>query len=116
MTRTGHVVFCEDKFYLLWQVELFIQSLVNRGGVQKSEIVILFADPGQHGGTEYKLSPYLNGLIQQHSEIRFYHVQNFGRSNWYYRFTDNNTWHPKQYPGINKWLSLCEAANAGWLD
>jgi len=115
MSRTGHVVFCEDKFYLLWQTELLLNSLTSRANVSQSDIVVLFADPGFHGKDEYEMSPYLRGLTEIYNDVRYYCVQNFGRRNWYFRFNDNNTWHPKQYPGINKWLSLCEAANAGWL-
>ena len=115
--RTAHVVFCEDKTYLLWQVELFIHSIINRGGVSEQDIIILHADPAYHDQTvEYTRSPYLESLCKKHPASRFYGVQNFGRRNWYFRFNDDKTWHPKQYPGINKWTSLCEAANAGWFD
>jgi len=116
--RVGHVVFCEDKTYLLWQTELFIHSLTSRGGIKEEDIVVLFATPEYHN-CDKKLhndSPYLRNLIKKHSGCRYYKVQNYGRRNWYFRYEDNGTWHPRQYPGINKWTSLCEAANAGWLD
>lgn len=116
--RVGHVVFCEDKTYLLWQTELFIHSLTSRGGIKEEDIVVLFATPEYHN-CDKKLhndSPYLRNLMKKHSGCRYYKVQNYGRRNWYFRYEDNGTWHPRQYPGINKWTSLCEAANAGWLD
>lgn len=117
MNRTGHVVFVEDKYYLLWQLELLIESITSRAGVDEKDIVILYADPSYHfKNVKWGQTPYLQGLMKHHPDINFYPVQNWGRSNWYYRFDDNGTWAPKQYPGINKWLSLCEAANAGWLD
>jgi hypothetical protein len=55
-------------------------------------------------------------MMAQYPQVTFRCVQNWGRRNWYFRFNDNGTWNPRQYPGINKWLSLCEAANAGWYD
>ena len=115
--RIGHVVFCEDKYYLLWQIELLIQSLTTRADVASEDIVVLYADPSyHHKSVKWGTTPYLQGLMKYHKNIKFYPVQNWGRRNWYFRFEDNGTWHPKQYPGINKWMSLCEAANAGWLD
>jgi len=117
MSATGYVVFCEDKYYLLWQLELLIESITNRAGVHEKDIVVLYADPSyHHRSVEWGQSPYLKSLMKHHHDVKFYPVQNWGRRNWYFRFEDNKTWHPKQYPGINKWLSLCEAANAGWLD
>lgn len=117
MSRIGHVVFCEDKFYLLWQVELLVHSLKTRAGIKEDDIVILYADPSyHHRECTWGQTPYLQGMMQHYKNIRFFPVQNWGRRNWYFRFNDNGSWHPKQYPGINKWLSLCEAANAGWLD
>ena len=117
MSRTGHVVFCEDKFYLLWQTELLIHSLKKRAGVDHKDIVVLYADPSyHHRENEWGQSPYLTNLISAFPDIKFYPVQNWGRRNWYFRFKDDGSWYPKQYPGINKWISLCEAANAGWLD
>jgi len=116
--RVGHVVFCEDKSYLLWQTELFIHSLINRGGVAEQDIVVLFATPQYHNHDKslHEDSAYMVSLRKKHPQCKFFKVQNFGRRNWYFRFEDNGTWHPRQYPGINKWTSLCEAANAGWLD
>ena len=117
MSKTGYVVFAEDKTYLLWQTELFIKSLTTRGGVPIENIVVLFADPSYFvKDNELTLSPYLQGMMSSYPGIKFHCVQNFGRRNWYFRFKDNGTWEPKQYPGLNKWTSLCEAANAGWLD
>lgn len=115
--KTGYVVFCEDKQYLIWQVELMLHSITTRGGVNINDCIVLFADPEYHkkGKQGYQPSPYMVS-IQQHYRARYHCVQNFGRKNWYYRFNDNGTWQPKQYPGINKWTSLCEAANAGWFD
>lgn len=118
--RKGYVVFCEDKKYLLWQVELFLHSITSRGGIAPEDCVVLFADPDYHskngGGANYKPSEYLMSLIKNYPTSRFHCVQNFGRRNWYFRFTDPIGWTPRQYPGINKWTSLCEAANAGWLN
>jgi len=117
MSRRGYVVFSEDKFYLLWQVELLVQSLTTRAKIKEEDIVILYTDPSYHHKQgKWGTTPYLQGLMKHHNNIRLYPVQNWGRKNWYYRFSDDGTWMPKQYPGINKWLSLCEAANAGWLD
>lgn len=117
MKKIGHVVFVEDKFYLLWQLELFLYSIIHRGGVEPSNIVVLHADPSYHNhNTPWSVSPYLVNITKQYPSVKYFPVQNWGRSNWYYRFEDNGTWHPRQYAGINKWLSLCEAANAGWLD
>lgn len=117
MSRTGNVIFVEDKYYLLWQLELLIESITTRAGIQQEDLVVLYADPSyHHKQVKWGQTPYLQGLMKHHPNINFYPVQNWGRKNWYYRFEDNGTWHPKQYPGINKWLSLCEAANAGWLD
>jgi hypothetical protein len=115
--KTGHVVFVEDKYYLLWQLELLIESLTSRSGIKECDIVVLYTDPSyHHKQVKWGQTPYLQGLMKVHDTVNFYPVQNWGRKNWYYRFNDNNSWVPKQYPGINKWLSLCEAANAGWLD
>ena len=119
MARRAHVVFCEDKYYLLWQTELFIHSLTHRANVRQEDIVVLYADPSYHKRSndyEWGQTPYLQSMIKHYNNVKFYPVQNWGRKNWYYRFKDDGTWYPKQYPGINKWLSLCEAANAGWLD
>lgn len=117
MSRKGYVVFTEDKYYLLWQVELFIESITKRAGIQENDIVILYTDPSYHHKTvEWEQSTYLKSLMNHHPAIKFYPVQNWGRRNWYFKFKDDGTWIPKQYPGINKWLSLCESANAGWLD
>lgn len=117
MTRTGYVVFCEDKKYLLWQTELLINSLTSRANVAREDIIVLFADPNYHNkNNEYTVSPYMSNMISHYDPVKYRCVQNWGRKNWYYRFKDDGTWYPKQYPGINKWLSLCEAANAGWLD
>lgn len=117
MKKVGHIVFVEDKRNLLWQLELFLHSLIHRGGVDESNIVILHADPSYHNHKiEWAVSPYLSQLSRHYSHAKFFPVQNFGRSNWYYRFKDDGSWSPRQYPGINKWLSMCEAANAGWLD
>jgi len=117
MRKTGYVVFCEDKFYLLWQLEVFLHSLTNRAKISEKDIIVLYADPNYFDpNTEWSISPYLEGIFNSYPEIQHHSVQNWGRKNWYYRFQDNGTWHPKQYAGINKWLSLCEAANAGWLD
>lgn len=115
--KTGYVVFCEDKQYLLWQTEMLLHSITTRGGVNIEDCVVLFADPDYFNKEKkgYQPSKYLLSM-QQHYKCKYHCVQNFGRKNWYYRFNDNGTWQPKQYPGINKWTSLCEAANAGWLD
>ena len=115
--RTGYIVFCEDKQYLLWQVELMLHSITTRGQVPIQDCVVLFADPDYFNKEKqsYQPSPYLLSVQNEYRCI--YHcVQNFGRRNWYFRFNDNGSWQPKQYPGLNKWTSLCEAANAGWLD
>ena len=69
MSRTGHVVFCEDKFYLLWQTELLLNSLTSRANVSQSDIVVLFADPGFHGKDEYEMSPYLRGLTEIYNDV-----------------------------------------------
>lgn len=116
--NTGHVVFVEDKLYLLWQLELFIYSLHRRGKVPLSNIVVLYASPEYHNPdkTTHGDSEYIKSLRSYYPTVKFLKVQNWGRSNWYYRFNDNGSWHSRQYPGINKWSSLCEAANAGWLD
>jgi len=115
--NTGYIVFVEDKFYLLWQLELLIKSITSRAGVNEKDIVVLYSDPSyHHKSVKWGQTPYLQGLMKHHPTINFYPVQNWGRKNWYYRFQDNGSWYPKQYPGINKWLSLCESANAGWLD
>jgi hypothetical protein len=117
MAETGYVVFTEDKFYLLWQTELFLHSLVNRGGITNEQIVVLYADPSYHDKKiEFGISPYMKSLMAHYPGVMFYPCQNWGRRNWYFRFNDDGTWQPRQYPGINKWLSVCEAANAGWLD
>jgi hypothetical protein len=117
MKRVGHVVFIEDKFYLLWQLELFLYSIISRGKIDPCDIVVLHADPSYHNhDVKWDISPYLTQIIKHYPCVKFFPVQNWGRSNWYYRFQGNGVWHPKQYAGINKWLSLCEAANTDWLD
>jgi len=117
VNKIGYVVFVEDKFYLLWQLELFLHSLISRGEINPSNVVVLHADPSYHNhDIPWEVSPYLIDITKHYPSVQYFPVQNWGRSNWYYRFQDNGTWHPKQYAGINKWLSLCEAANAGWLD
>lgn len=117
MSNTGYVIFCEDKQYLLWQTELMLHSITTRAKVPINNCVVLFADPAYFDKEKqgYQPSPYMVSL-QKNYHAKYHCVQNFGRRNWYFRFTDNGHWHPKQYPGINKWTSLCEAANAGWLD
>ena len=118
MPRVGHAVFVEDKSYLLWQLELFIHSLTTRANISVEDIVILYATPAYHSPKKklHNDSPYLNSIRNKYPTAKFLKVQNWGRSNWYYRFTDNGNWSSRTYPGINKWSSLCEAANAGWLD
>jgi len=117
MQKIGHVVFVEDKFYLLWQLELFLESLISRGKIEQENIVVLYADPNYHDPTkDWSVSKYLNSIMQEYSSVKYFCVQNWGRRNWYFRFKDDGTWNPRQYAGITKWLSLCEAANAGWLD
>lgn len=116
--RRGYVVFTEDKRYLLWQTELLINSLQKNANIDLKDIVVLFADPTYHSrdGVSYQPTNYLKSIISHYNQVNYHCVQNFGRRNWYFRFTNEGNWHPKQYPGINKWTSLCEAANAGWLD
>ena len=117
MKKIGYVVFVEDKYYLLWQLELFLHSLTQRAGIDPSQIVVLWADPSQHNpDIPWASSPYLNSIFSEYPTTRFHCVQNWGRRNWYFRFEGDGSWAPRQYAGINKWLSLCESANAHWLD
>lgn len=114
--RRAHVIFAEDKQYLLWQTELLLHSISTRAGISLQDCVVLYADPNEHSGNEYQQSPYLQSLIQKTPSTRFHKVHNFGRRNWYFRYDGKGNIHNKGYAGLNKWTSLCEAANAGWFD
>ena len=118
--RTAYVVFTEDKQYLLWQTELLLHSIFTRAGISLQDCVVLYTDPEQFDprrvNDPYQPSPYLSGLLEKTPSTRFHRVENFGRRNWYFKFKGEGAWDNKSYPGLNKWSSLVEAANAGWFE
>jgi len=81
---------------------------------------VLYTDPEQFDprrvNDPYQPSPYLSGLLEKTPSTRFHRVENFGRRNWYFKFKGEGAWDNKSYPGLNKWSSLVEAANAGWFE
>ena len=115
-------VFLEDKPYLLWQLELFLYSITKRGGVESKDVFVFWSSPDFYGtddpsGNEpWQPSEWLRDIFAQYGDMPHRYCQNFGRQNRAFRFLGKGHWHGKPYPGLNKWSSWIEWANAGVFD
>jgi len=119
--KTCYAVFIEDKPYLLWQLELFLYSITKRARVKSKDIMVFWASPDFYmlekpDYEPHQPSEWLAGILAEYSDMPHRYCQNFGRQNRTFRFFGDGGWHGKPYPGLNKWSSWIEWANAGCFD
>ena len=119
--KVCYTVFIEDKPYLLWQLELFLYSLTKRAGIDAKDIFLFWCSPNFYHLEDPNYEPWvpsewLAGIMAEYGTMPHRYCQNFGRQNRCFRFFGDGNWHGKPYPGLNKWSSWIEWANAGVFD
>ena len=93
MNKKAYVVFIEDKEYLLWQLELFLFSIVKRGGIDPKDIFLFWSCPEYYSKLETTQDPgkvepseWLQGILDSYPTMKHLYSQNFGRQNRCFRF------------------------------
>lgn len=108
----AYVVFGELQLYFIWQIELFLYSLINNAKATPSDIIVLYSgvtpDEIPEHNPNYKM---FIDMIHKYG-VKAIKVDNVGKMPWYFRINTDKIY-TRAYAGANKWTSLIEVANKG---